>query len=201
MLCKVLNTNLFKILFFFLINIITLTVPNLIFAHIEITKLAIEKNYLVISLSSDSTNHVNMGRIIDDGINLKVIYHFTILKKSNLLSGVSTVSNLTIVLHNKRDIINNGYESEIYFNDETRGRWFPNIQELLNSLLVIQNLKLINLDSLNNDEIYFIEVWQEIISLELYPPLNIIYSLVNTWNYTSDKIKSIYFDKNGIINE
>lgn len=183
-----------------IISILVL-IPNIFHSRLIISKMSIQKDNLNISLFSDSTNFIDMGKIIDDGMNIKVIYHFTLKKKGEKINPDQIITNLNLLFQNKKDVINDGYESQAYFNKESWKRWFPNINELLTYLLVINNFKIISMKTLDMNSSYFLEIQQEIISLELYPPLNLIYNMMGNWNYSSRKIRSKYFNMNGILNE
>ncbi len=200
MLCKDLIHFIAKSLFLFIIPLF-ISIPPKAFSEFKITKIAFEGNFLILSVSSDPTNYVDMKRIIEDGINLKIIYEFDIYKKNPLFFPDMLLTNINMEYKCKKDIINNGFESILSNQNELKSKWFPGILDMIDYVSSIKNVKIIPIDSLDEDSHYYLVAKQEIISMELFPPLSFIYSLMGRWNYTSGKLQSKYFNKNGIINE
>jgi hypothetical protein len=180
---------------------VILLVPVLIHSSVHFSRIAVSGNFVTVSLSSDSTNNVNIARVLDDGLDLKVIYAFSLYKRGAFMIPDELISANELVIDARKDLINYGYEAEIHFKGDTRGRWFPTAGELTAFLMRLDYFRLQKLSGLNQDEVYFFEVRQEITSLDIVPPLSFIYSLFGSWNYVSQKTRSNYFTRNGILHD
>ena len=186
----------------FLISFLFLAAaPALFHASVSFRKIALSGNYLAISLSSDSTNSVNISRIVEDGLNLKVTYSISLYRRGAFMVPAEPVSANALTYDSRKDLINNGYETEIHFKGDIRGRWFSTTDELSAFLMGVKNFKVLKLSALQPDEVYFLEIRQNITSLDVVPPLSFIYSLFGSWNYTSGKVRSKYFTRSGILHE
>lgn len=185
---------------FFLLFLVTLF-PVTLSASVSFTKIAIARNYLTVSLFSDSTNTVNIGRILEDGLNLKVTYSFTLYKRGAFMIPDELVSANELVYDSRKDLINNGYETEVRYKGDIRGRWFSTVGEMSAFLMGLENFRVLKLSALAKDTVYYLEVKQSVTSLDVVPPLSFIYSLFGSWNYVSKKTRSKFFTRSGILHE
>lgn len=175
--------------------------PVLLNASVSFSKIALSGNYLTVSLFSDSTNSVNIERILEDGLDLKVTYTFNLYKRGAFMIPDELVSANELVYDSRKDLINNGFETEVRYKGDNRGRWFSTAGEMSGFLMGLYNFRILKLSALERDEVYYLEVRQNITSLDVVPPLSFIYSLFGNWNYTSGKVRSKYFSRNGILHE
>lgn len=175
--------------------------PAWLNASVFFSKIALSGNYLIISLFSDSTNTVNIERIVEDGLDLKVTYTFSLYRRGAFILPDELVSVNELIYDSRKDIINNGFETEVRFKGDSRGRWFSTTREMSGFLMGLDNFRILKLSALARDEIYYLEVRQNITSLDIVPPLSLIYSLFGNWNYASKKVRSKYFSRNGILHE
>ena len=101
-------------------------------------------------------------------------------------------------LNAKKDILNGGYEVTGVAGGIGIGLWFSKPDEVVQYLSTLKRVPLITEENLKPDSDYFAEVQLEATSLKLYPPLSLIYNLFGKWNYSSPKIRSRKFNRNGI---
>lgn len=175
--------------------------PVLLSASVSFTKIALSGGFLTLSLSSDSTNSVNIARILDDGLDLKVTYSFSLHKRGSFMVADELIAANDLILDARRDLINNGFETEVRFRGDIRGRWFQTVGEMSSYLMGLQNFRVLKLSVLEPGSVYYLEVKQSVTSLDIVPPLSFIYSLFGNWNYVSKKIRSSLFTRNGILHE
>ncbi len=181
--------------------ILTLLASTPAFAGVSFARLVFRQNTLLVSLDSDSTNSVDIERIVNDGLSLKVVYHLTLYRKRAFPSSDQVVTNFQLLTLSKRDVINNGIETEVHFGTDSRGRWFPGSAEMSRYLMAVRDLRVLKTAGLDPQGVYTLEARQDITSLDIQPPLSFIYSLFGRWNYSSGRVRSRSFTRNGILNE
>ena len=108
------------------------------------------------------------------------------------------IKKIEVKLNAKKDILNGGYEVTGVAGGIGIGLWFSKPDEVVQYLSTLKRVPLITEENLKPDSDYFAEVQLEATSLKLYPPLSLIYNLFGKWNYSSPKIRSRKFNRNGI---
>jgi hypothetical protein len=142
---------------------------------------------------------VDLDKIIADGIEIEASYQIYLYRKTGVFIPDDLVSKDTVLYKAKKDFFNNGYELIEYSRDSEMSMWFYKIEELKYFLMNLERVRVINLEKLNQDAVYYAEVQLVVTSLKLYPPLSVIFNLFGKWNYTSPKIRSREFNRHGII--
>lgn len=179
------------------------TAANILYSKkkgkVAVTKVFLTNNYIYIAIRSSFEQSVDIERIITEGIELKVNYHISVYKIMGGLLPDELVTKTTVYYKVQEDIINSGYELTEYSKDDEMGMWFSEVSELKYFLMNLDDVKVINRGKMEEDFNYYIELQLVVNSMKLYPPLSIIFNLFGKWNYTSPKIKSKVFNRDGII--
>lgn len=140
-----------------------------------------------------------MAWILNQGIDLKAKYNISIMKKNKRWGADIVMTNVTIFYQSKKDVINNGYEVILEYGGYQKEYWMSTQEDLFELLLNTPMAPLYSLNNLSRKDSYYIQSQLSITSLELYPPLSIIYQLLGRWSYTSPKNNSRIFNYDSIL--
>jgi len=166
----------------------------------DIREIVVTDNSIIISFSSTFNLRENVD-FVDEGLALKAFYYINVYKKGWLFFPDPLIKGEEIVFHCKKDIINNGYELNFLYDRKWRSKWFYDKEEVIYFISNISNYRISLEENLVADSKYYIELQMKIVSLELFAPLGYVYNLVRNWNYTSKKVRTKPFNKNGILDE
>lgn len=170
-------------------------------AGLALARLTVKKDTVELNLASGAGEHVNIRRIVDDGMNVRVDYTFTLVKRGDMLTGDDILTNYQLSYQVRRDLINNGYRVIIRLNSVTREKWFDQAADMQEFLLLPTGLKFSLNGRVNTTNDYYFDISHQVTSLDLYPPLSILFNLLGGWNYTAPRIQTPYFNRSGIIHE
>lgn len=180
---------------------ILLTGNTLYAASLRITRMAIDDETLYMSVESSVTDAVNLVKIVNDGISVEFKYTIWVYRQMGLLLPNELLLKRTVIVSVKRDFVNDGYEILMLDGSSKKFYWISGLYRLYDKLMKVDSIFLLDLSQLDESSEYFAEVQLEVSSLKLYPPLSIIYNLFGNWNWTSKKIRSRIFNRDGFITE
>lgn len=170
-------------------------------ASLQISKMYIDDETLYMSFISSVTDAINIVSIVNDGINIEFKYTICVYRNMGILLPSELLVKRTVLISAKKDFINDGYEIMLLDGSAKRYLWISGIPKLYDTLMKVNGIFLVDLSQLDERSDYYAEVQLQVTSLKLYPPLSIIYNLFGNWNYTSRKIRSRMFNKDGFAAE
>jgi hypothetical protein len=172
-------------------------VPRVYAAKFKIAEMEIKNQNILISIHSYFLDELDVIKILNDGIEVDVMYEFWVMRNSGAILPSETITNFSFKYTVKKDIINQGYEIEWLKEGILKTMWSDNLDQVLYLIMNPKGVKIINIENLSGSESYYIETQLNASSLKLYPPLSLIYNLFGKWSYSTARIQSGMFNKNG----
>ncbi|OHD54909.1 MAG: hypothetical protein A2Y33_16190 [Spirochaetes bacterium GWF1_51_8] len=186
---------------FFIALISLLAFSPLFAAKFQIAEMEIKNQFIVMTIHSFFLDDMDVVKIINDGIEVDISYEFWVLRNTGAFLPGEVVTNFMITYNVKKDIINQGYEVNWFKEGKHKEMWYDSLDQVLYAIMNPKAVKIINIDRLSPTDSYLIETQLFATSLKLYPPLSIIYNLFGKWSYSTPKIQSGMFNKNGFFVE
>lgn len=191
--------------FFLIFFLIFVSVAPLFSAGLLIDEVYFSEGNVYVSMESSVTDAVDIFSYVEDGIELNVEYNVTVYRKTGFLSPDVEITNVPVTFIARKDFINNGYEVNAFIDGQIKDYWYYDASNLYYRLIRIDSLKLVSIEHLRDTEPepsdYYVIAQVSFTTLELYPPLSIIYNLLGNWNFNSKRIKSRIFRVDGIVME
>lgn len=174
---------------------------SLFASRIRIAHLVFGRENIFLSLNTKVDDVINIGKILNQGISVTLKYEVSVYRMNSSVFGDTQETNLIVYYEIKKDVINKGYEITGMIGKQSVARWYAHLDPALDFLLSPKKMKMISITFLKPDVVYYFEIYQEITSIYLLPPLSWLYQMLGNWNYVSPKIRSRTFTKDGIIVE
>lgn len=192
-----------RILRTFFLLCLLLSSRSLLFSddHFLIQGIGTQNGALVASFYAFVTDEIDLAGLLDDGMELTVEYHISLfLSREGFLRPDIELTNFTVTYNTEIDFINDGFQVRQSTASESVF-WYRTSAEAVVRLCRLVETEICDLGFLSEGENYYIESSVDFTSLELYPPLSLIYGLLGKWNYSSPVTQSRIFNQNGIFVE
>ena len=174
-------------------------------AYLMVDELYFQDSYVYISLESSVTDEIDVYSFIEDGVEITAEYKIRLFRRQGFLTPDEEITNINVSFFARKDFINDGYEVKASIDDRNKVYWFHVIDDMYNRTIRVNDLRIIAISFLLNNypeqSEYYIQAELSYVSLELYPPLSLIYNLLGNWNYHSKKVESRGFRVDGILLE
>jgi hypothetical protein len=180
---------------------LSLLTSNVYSAGIKLKHLKSRNNILYCSLRAYVNDTIDMAWILNQGINLKANYSISLYQRNKRWGPDTLLTNVTVYYRSQKDVINNGYEVESIIAGHKKEYWISSQESLFKFLMNTPYTPVISLNDLSSDQEYYLQFQLSITSLELYPPLSLIYQLLGRWSYRSPKINSRIFSFDSILED
>ncbi len=168
-------------------------------AGIKIDRLYQKNKLVYVSVKSFVKDAIDLSWILNQGIDVKARYSITLYRKNKRWGGDIPVTNTVILFKSKKDVINEGYEVTLETDIKKSDFWISSQESLFAFILHTPVTPVVTLYELDPNEEYYLQLQLSITSLELYPPLSLIYQLLGRWSYTTPKINSRIFTYDSIL--
>lgn len=162
-------------------------------AGIRLDSISYNNQVVYVTLKAFVKDAIDLNWILDQGINLKVQYSISLYRKNKRWGNDLMITNLTVRYQAAQDVINKGYEVELQYEHKKKQYWLSGKDTLHAFLMQTPPVGLISRSQLEAGHHYYIQFYISITSLDLYPPLSLIYHLLGRWSYTSPRINSRLF--------
>jgi hypothetical protein len=171
--------------------------PSVYASKFQIAEMEIKSQFITLSIHSFFLDELDVVKILGDGIEVDVVYEFWVFRDTGPILPDEIVTNFSFKYTVKKDIINQGYEIEWQKEGALKTMWSDNLDHVLYLIMNPKGVKVICIDDLSESESYYVETQLNATSLKLYPPLSLIYNLFGKWSYSTARIQSGMFNKNG----
>lgn len=178
-----------------------LLLPAAAWPALTFTQLLLDKGFVIISATMSPVSPQRLPDLVDEGMNVKIELSCTLFRKSGALLPDEPITNLTVRYIVKKDVLNSGYSVALEGFTGPKERWFNDTDELVPFLMRFPGVRVCPLSLVDEEGYYFTEIQFHVVSLELYPPLSILFNLIGNWNYNSPKVRSRSFNRGGIFND